>query len=258
MYGTRKASASARRGTEARAECSLEDPPAVVAADRDNVDLFLRALSDVSDKELTRRAIKGKPPRVPKAQREDLIRARRAPKEGIGRWRRVRQRARRVVHANSEDLPEQVINVLGMVILVVGAPSIPPPDVQEPVRAELDHATVVIRLGLEDDENRRFDRVGHVGVGNRRAIFGDDGPAVSLAGVADEEAPIGRIRRMKGKPEQSALPPRQHPRGDIEEDRRGCRLRLKHQDPARLFHDKQPVGAITSAGHVEGTRETGG
>ena len=112
------------------------------------------------------------------------------------------------------------LDVLRAVVGIVGAAAVAKPDVEKAVRAELDHAPVVVTEWVVHHQQHELGRVGDIGVREGGLILGDHDGAVGLPRVVDEEAPIVRVARMKRQPEQAALAPREHKRRDVEENRR--------------------------------------
>jgi hypothetical protein len=85
VFGNRrdKAAGATRRRAKVRAAIAFEDAPAIVAAERDDVDFFSIGLTHVTDIKLPCRPIEREPPRIPEAEREDLVAS------GIGTEERI-------------------------------------------------------------------------------------------------------------------------------------------------------------------------
>jgi len=71
--GEDEAGPIAKRRAVAGAPVALPDPPAVVAAEGDDVDLLDRVLADIGGIEVPGAAVEGKPPRVAETVGIDLV-----------------------------------------------------------------------------------------------------------------------------------------------------------------------------------------
>ena len=152
---------------------ALPDPPAVVAAEGDDVDLLDRALAHVAGVEVAGAAVEGEPPRVAEAVGVDLVRPGVAPKNGLLGGEEYGTGPFRSIHVDAENLAEQLVDVLRAVAGIVARAAVAHPDVEEAVRAELHHAAVVVREGLRDHEEHGLGRVRDVGIRRGGAIFRD-------------------------------------------------------------------------------------
>jgi hypothetical protein len=85
------------------------------------------------------------------------------------------------------------------------------------------------------------------GIGARSPVPRDDGMAVRLPRVVDEEASADREVRREGEPEEPALAAAQDQRGEIEEVDRLQLVVLDDPDPSALFDDQLDVGYCTTA-----------
>ena len=197
-----------------KAPIALHDPPAVVAATGDDVDLLDAALPDVPRVELARPPVEGEPPRIAEAERVDLGPAAAGRERVVGRDR-VRLTA---VDIDAEDLAEQHLPVLRPVAGVTRRAAVAEADVEVAIRAEGEHAAVVVgeRLGY-GEEHPLGARQRHVRV-RRDAELRDHGGPVRLPGVVDEEAAIGAELRVEGEAQEPALAAGQDAAaGDIQE-----------------------------------------
>jgi hypothetical protein len=161
-----------------------------------------------------------------------------------------------MVDVEPEHLAQQVFDVLGVIVRVIPRAAVAHPDIQEAVRTELDHASIVIGKGLRDDKEDGFLGVGGIGIGGGHLVFGHDGRAVRLARIVHEEPPVDCVIWMKGQTEKTPLSAKEHFPRDIEEVGRCGRSRLERLDPARLFDDEEPVGSVPSTDQVEWAGET--
>ena len=88
------------------------------------------------------------------------------------------------------------------------------PDVEQPVRPELELAALVIRVRLVDEEELPHPkRRASFGAG---PVLGDDGVAVAVD-VVDEEPPVLLVIGMERDREQPALAAERHQATDVQE-----------------------------------------
>jgi hypothetical protein len=145
---------------------------------------------------------------------------------------------------------------------VVGAAAVAHGHVEEAVGAEVDPAAVMVELRLVDREEHGADGAGDVGIGGGDGVFGEHfgmtaarggdaglaGQAGARARVADEEAAVGRVLRVKRQAQQAALVvacvERDHERRDVEEGRGEERAVLDDADAPGLFNDEQAPGVV--------------
>ena len=148
----REATARAQR-IETGASGALEDPPAKVVAKSNHVDLLTLSLADVAHVQLPRATVEREAKWVAQARRVDLIASRSPPCKRIVRRDGVWQGA---VDVDPEHLAQQVVDVLGAVVGVVGRAAVAHADVEKPVGAKRDHAAVVVGKRLCDDQKHRL------------------------------------------------------------------------------------------------------
>ena len=242
-----------RRVDAGRGDVALERAPAVIPADRDDVDLLPRALPHIADVEQARPAVERESVRVAQTQREDLVGAghadirvvRRDPVVAFGVGREAV-----AVDVDAEDLAEQRVDVLGVVAGIIARAAVPLPDVEQAIGAELDRPAVVVGERLGDAQEEPLTRrVRDIRVPGVDSVL-DDVVGVGLpgAGVVDVEPAVARELGVERQAQQALLPARLDPpvgrvrcrRGDVEEDAHRT-AGLADQDPAALLDDEQPA-----------------
>ena len=236
----------ARGRAEPGAPGALEDPPAVVAAPGDDVDLLAGALTDVAGEELAGSPVEGEPERIPKPVGPDLVAER-----VVGR--NVRGRG---VDVEPQDLAQQGPQALRVIVGVIATAAVTHPHVEAPVRPELHHAPVVVaELPVR---NRLQDQLGpgvrDVGIRAGDLIARDEDVAGGVR-VADVEEAVRRIARVKGEAEEPTLAPILHAVGDVQEDACGYGARLQDLDPPSLLHDEEAAAPVSRVGDVERAAE---
>src|SRR6478735_407109 len=138
---------------------TLEGVPTVIGALLTDVDLFPMVLADIGNVEGAQRAVEAVPPRIAQAECEDLVGAGR-PDEGIvGRYRIVLCRIARksvAVHVKTQDVAEQVVDVLSGVKGIAAAAAVTQRGVEIAVGSEPEPARLVVARGrLWDGDDRR-------------------------------------------------------------------------------------------------------
>ena len=116
------------------------DPPSVIAAPRDDVDLFVLVLSDIAGPKLPRLAIERISPGVSKPVGVDLVQTGHADERVVGRDR-VRLRA---VHVKSQNLAEQLVDVLSVVVRIIRRSAVAGRGIEKTVRPELEEPAIVV------------------------------------------------------------------------------------------------------------------
>ena len=134
------------------------------------------------------------------------------------------------IHVDPEDCTQGRFDVLTVTYRpmrrrrvskpIVRSSAIAQGKVQESVRAEGDFTGVVIELGLVDSEEDHLrSGIGDIGIGDGDGILGEDLLVATTRGtkarlsriagprraIANKEAPVSFVIRVKGQPEQSAL-----------------------------------------------------
>ena len=131
--------------------------------------------------------------------------------------------------------------VLRAVARIAAAATVAHADVQEPVRAERDHAAVVVleRLG-DPHQTASACGVGDVTIARDAELR--DHRGAGAVGVVDEEPPVRRIPRVEREAEESLLSAIRHQGRDVEERPDVDRAVGTHDpDLAALFDHEQPI-----------------
>ena len=178
-----------------------------------------------------------------------LVGARR-PDEGIvGRYGIVPRRIARkviVVHVETQDVAEQIADVLSAVKGVAAAAAVAERSVEIAVGSETEPARLVVaRARLRDGDDRRGARgVRDVRI-RRYVIAADLGVAAGIDQI-DVEKPVAGVVRIECEAEQPALPIRQDLARYVEE--RGCQnlsaIEVENLDQPGLLDNEQPTGII--------------
>ena len=226
---------------------ALEDPPAVVAAALDAIDLLAAPwpTSPASSCPVRRSKEKRQGLRSPSAK----ISGRPPPRDErvVGRDARRAGRRRRRCAGSCRAARPGSAPVAG---IAAGA-AVAEADVEEAVGAEGDHAAVVVGERLGDGQQHALAPArATVGVGRDPVLRDDAGPVV-LARVVDEEAAVAREARMEGEPEQATLAAGKHPARDVEEGLRQQRALLEDPDPPRLLDHEQAPAAVARMGQED-------
>src|SRR6187397_1976936 len=121
-------------------------PPvvAVAAAGRLPIDLLVRALADVGDPQRTRGALEAGPPRIAQADIPDR------PAERVAR---IRESAAQV-RGDAEDLAEERGRVLAVFVGIASTAAVAGKDVEIAIGPVQELATVVVRSGVRNREER--------------------------------------------------------------------------------------------------------
>src|SRR4051794_8831925 len=192
------------------------------------VDLLPRVLTDVADPEVVGLAVEGEAPRVAQAEPDHLP-------DGLC-----------LRDVESEQLPELRPRVLRAVAGIAAGAAVAVADVQLPVGAELELASVVIRERLLDVEDRlRGARQQRPAV---RPVADDARVAESIR-VRQVDEVVPAIAGVEGQRQQPALAPARDLRGDVRED---AHLGAGHRrDLAALPDDVDRAGLAGRHRHVE-------
>jgi hypothetical protein len=143
------------------------------------------------------------------------------------------------VDIEAEHGPEESLGTLPVVLRIAGGASIAEAHVEHAVRAEGEHATVVVREGLVHREDRRARaRVGHVGVFGH-GVADDLGARVVRIRVVHEEMTVHGVLGMKRHPEQPPLSARPHQGPDVQKRLLAHDAGLHDHDPPGSLHDEE-------------------
>src|ERR1051326_869611 len=131
---------------------AFHDAPAVVAAFFDLVDVLPEILADVATPQVAVLGVKAERPRLAQAVRPDLAASALGLHKGIVLGDAVRLVLGGMIDVDAENRGKDVADVLTGFKLVGDAAAVAAADIEEPIRPELEAATVVAARGpLEDD-----------------------------------------------------------------------------------------------------------
>ena len=133
---------------------AFADPPSVVAAPCDEINLLPRVLPDVTRPQVAGRAIEAHAPDVPQPVRPDLAARAQPVDEGIVLGDGVPTRL--AVDVQTQDGPQQRAEVLAVLLGVVGGAAVTEAHVQVTIRAEQHGRAVVVAKGLGHLQNHDF------------------------------------------------------------------------------------------------------
>ena len=202
---------------------------------RAEVDLLPGLLADICDVEVTVFAIEREAPGITEAVADDLPAC--AP---FGR-------------IDPEQLAQPLVEVLRTVPRIALGPAVAHADVEQPIRAELQLAAVVIRIGLTHEEE--LPCPGEVGPAVSRAEL-DDARITLLVCVIDVEQMVFRIGRTERNRQQAALAPASDSRADVEQ--RSCDAPSFYvANRSGLLHDVETIGLTRRGCDERGALEAG-
>ena len=147
----------------------LAEVPAVVAAALDEVNFFIAILSDIAGPELAGLTIESQSPDVAQAISPDLAAGLLAASdEGIVLGNRVLLARILAIHVDTQDRTQECLEILTVAVGIVGRTAVPQADVEIPVGAELDAASIMVAVRLRNP-HQHFLRasVGTVGIVRR-------------------------------------------------------------------------------------------
>src|ERR1043166_1670822 len=227
--------------------------PAVIRPLLDDVDLLPLVLTDVGRPEFARLAIKVIAPRIPHSVTPDLRKRVVAAHERVVLWNSIRLPVRRMIDVNPQELPEHRLEILSVPMRVVRGAAVPQPDVEMAVRAELEHAAIVVFVRLLHLEDHLFGLGEDLLVGDLHYDTREDVARVRITPllliefrkrVLQKDLMVAFELRMKRDPQQPFfVPAAQHLVPNIERDLGLLRiLGVEPEDAPLLLHDEQQIG----------------
>ena len=238
--------------------------PAVVLATRRGgrlpVDFLVRRAAHVGDPQIARGHVEAEAPRIAQAIGPDFRQRPRLPHKRVVLRHGIAGAF--AAHIDAQDLAQPRAQVLRVAVRVPLRAAVTESDVQVAIRAESEHAAIVIgeRLRLRQDD-LGAGRIDLVGVVLPHAITRHNAVArgVRIAGV--QAAAAGVVRR-EGQPQQSAFAVQEcigigaDQRGQVEKRRlqHGAVRRDDAHTPALLQHE-QPATAIAGMRDEQRTGE---
>jgi hypothetical protein len=239
--------AVARRVEAARA--FLEAPAVVLAAGargRLEIDLLGLVLADVADVEVAGRAVEGDLPRVAQAVSPDLTPPAQA---GVARRDAVRLLAR--LDVDPQHLAEQVVQVLGAVLLVAGTAAVAGAYVEVAVtRAEVHDPAVVVPGQVR---HRQDDRLGA-----RERVARHDVRVVGAPRVVHVVVALGGEPGRERDAQQALLVAAALDLAAYVEQRPGDRAVLDDSDPASALDHEEAARPVAGVGYVDRLAEPRG
>jgi hypothetical protein len=228
--------------------------PSVVEAAADDADLLPEVLSDVARPELAAGAVEREAPHVAQAVRPDLRHRALLVDERVVGGDRVRAAAGGLVDVDTQDLAEPRGRALAVVVQVVRGAAIAERDVEAAVRAELDHAAVVVLVRLPDLHE---DALGVRPEAPARGVRLEAREHVAArlgGGVHEEDEAVLLELRVERQAEKPLFVVRaQDLRRDVERRVGAADIGLVVEDvhAAVAFDDEEAVGAVARERDVE-------